>query len=80
MMSTRISKIELDDLNKAFERIKIKDIEKRIEIVYKTIQKYKSFINLGLSSESGLKEIKLKLEREEKALDKLKDEYPEYFI
>lgn len=79
-MSTRISKIELDDLNKAFERIKIKDIEKRIEIVYKTIQKYKSFINLGLSSESGLKEIKLKLEREEKALDKLKDEYPEYFI
>lgn len=56
------------------------DIQVKIDIVRKSIDKYNRNLNYPHFNEESLIKIRENLDREESNLQKLKDKYPEYFI
>lgn len=56
------------------------DIEIKIDILYKAINKYRVSLDLGIYTEEYLIDIKTKLKREEENLAWYKEHYAEYFI
>jgi hypothetical protein len=57
-----------------------KDIQTKIDILVKTINKYNEMLLYPHMDEKSLINIRLNLDREELDLKKLKDKYPEHFI
>lgn len=57
-----------------------KDIQTKIDIVLKAINKYKRMLDYQHFNEESLIHVREKLDIEEMNLEKLKDKYPEYFI
>lgn len=56
------------------------EIQTKIDIVYNAIAKYEWFLENGNRKEEYLIDAKLKLEREKKELQHLKEKHAEYFI
>lgn len=56
------------------------DVQVKIDIVRKSIDKYNRNLNYPHFNEESLIKIRENLDREESNLQKLKDKYPEYFI
>lgn len=57
-----------------------KDIQTKIDIILKAIDKYNLMLTYPHMNEESLINIRVQLEREEQNLQKLKDKYPEHFI
>lgn len=57
-----------------------KDVQTKIDIVLKSINKYKRMIDYPYLTEESLIHVRTKIDIEEMNLKKLKDKYPEYFI
>ena len=57
-----------------------KDIQTKIDIIRKSIDKYNRNLNYPHFNEESLIKIRENLDREESNLQKLKDLYPEHFI
>ena len=57
-----------------------KDVQVKIDIILKSINKYKRMLDYPQFNEESLILIRGKLDEEEKNLHRLKDKYPEYFI
>lgn len=57
-----------------------KDIQIKIDIILKSINKYKRMLDYPHLNEESLIHVREKIDTEEMNLKKLKDKYPEYFI
>ena len=75
---------EFDEIDRliarSIARAEQKEIQVKIDIVRKSIDKYNRNLNYPHFNEESLINIRESLEREESNLQKLKDKYPEYFI
>jgi hypothetical protein len=57
-----------------------KDVQVKIDIIIKSINKYKRMLDYPHLNEESLIHIREKIDIEEMNLKKLKNKYPEYFI
>ena len=57
-----------------------KDIQTKIDIVLKSLDKYKRMLDYPHLNDESLIHIREKIDKEEMHLKKLKDKYPEHFI
>ena len=57
-----------------------KDVQVKIDIILKSINKYKRMLDYPHLNEESLIHIREKIDIEEMHLKKLKNKYPEYFI
>lgn len=57
-----------------------KDVQVKIDIILKSINKYKRMLDYPHLNEESLIHIREKIDNEERHLKTLKNKYPEYFI